>query len=370
MLLKLADWSYQQIVKPWLFRLSPENAHQTILKLAAQADDVPLLQLFLKIGRAINQHAQPIQVGGVQLSSPLILAAGLVKGAGFASEEDALSAVRSGQNIISGWRAIPLLLGPVEFGSFTRYPRLGNSGVTLWRHTNEYGIQNRIGLKNPGAKAAAQFLASKAGYLPLEFGINIAPSPGEHDEKQEADEISQTLDIFLQAGIHPSWFTLNLSCPNTDDDPLGHQTEAKVLRLCTEIQTRIDQEGLSIPLWVKISPNLAFEQYDGIARACHSIGVRAIIATNTLPLPTPHNPVQLAGMGGRPLYPYAINTVQILNKLRTAHHYDFDIIGCGGALDGPSYREFVSAGAKAIQYWSALVYRGPLAPALILSEGQ
>ena len=43
-------------------------------------------------------------------------------------------------------------------------------------------------------------------------------------------------------------------------------------------------------------------------------------------------------------------------------------MGCGGVLDGSGYEIFRDRGAAAVQYWSALVFRGPTAPALILSE--
>ena len=33
-----------------------------------------------------------------------------------------------------------------------------------------------------------------------------------------------SLEAFVAAGVILTWFTLNLSCPNTEDDPRGHQT--------------------------------------------------------------------------------------------------------------------------------------------------
>ena len=44
-----------------------------------------------------------------------------------------------------------------------------------------------------------------------------------------------------------------------------------------------------------------------------------------------------------------------------------DLVACGGILDGASWR---ACPARAAQYWSALVWRGPLAAALILREGR
>jgi dihydroorotate dehydrogenase len=146
-----------------------------------------------------------LSVGGVDLPFSLILAAGWVKGDGFSSEEEALDAVAAGRNIIPGWRSMPALVGPVEFGSFTRWPRMGNLGTVLWRDVPTRSTQNRVGLKNPGAKAAATFLSQCRGNLPPCFGINIAVSPGVADPSQERHEVLESLDTFLQRGIFPSW---------------------------------------------------------------------------------------------------------------------------------------------------------------------
>jgi dihydroorotate dehydrogenase len=43
-------------------------------------------------------------------------------------------------------------------------------------------------------------------------------------------------------------------------------------------------------------------------------------------------------------------------------------VGCGGILNGDDLRAFQTAGARAGMIYSALVFRGPLAGALILHE--
>ena len=46
------------------------------------------------------------------------------------------------------------------------------------------------------------------------------------------------------------------------------------------------------------------------------------------------------------------------------------VVGCGGVSEGADLCAFLEAGASAVQYWSALVFRGPLAPALIANEAR
>jgi dihydroorotate dehydrogenase len=359
---------YESGIRRLIFRQSASDAHQTLLKVLKTADESPLLRFAARAVHRLVFMPEPVQVGGVNLSFPLILAAGLVKGEGFASETDALIAVHDRKNIMPGWRIMPLLVGAVEFGSFTRYPRLGNPGHVIWRDEPTRSTQNRVGLRNPGAAAAAEFLTKRP--LPPVFGVNIAISPGVTDADQERYEVLDALTAFISRRVIPSWFTLNLSCPNTEDDPGSHQTAGKTHALCTAVLNHLRASGCVSPLWIKLSPDLAPEQYIALMRVFAEVGVRAVIVTNTLPHPSPDDPALLAGIGGGALHTHALAAAAVLSDEKAKHSYSVDIIGCGGVLDGQSYRAFRHLGIVGVQYWSALVYRGPLAAALIHSEAQ
>jgi len=360
--LGLYELLYKRVALPLIFRASAQEAHQRMMRLLLWLDNHASVHFALKWAHDLAFVERPFVVGDVRLPHPLILAAGFVKGEGFADECDALQSLS--RNIIPGWRAMPLLVGAVEFGSFTRYPRLGNTGTVLWRDEITTSTQNRVGLKNPGALAAAEFLARKRDQLPAVFGINIAVSPGVTDPEQECREVMETFSAFLDRRIRPSWFTLNVSCPNTGDDPGSHQTETRAHDLCSTIVRLL--QPLDIPLWVKISPDLADEQYRALLRAFAVTSVRAVVATNTLAASAPDKTT--AGLGGGRLYDHALDVVALLSDEKLHHGYDIDIIACGGVQNQQTYQAFAHYGVQAMQYWSALVYRGPLAAALIEQE--
>lgn len=368
--LRATDALYQHALRPLLFRLSAEAAHERVLAWLAVADASPLA---LRLARALNRtffpHA-PVTVGGVSLPHPFVVAAGLVKGRGFKGEAHALNAVQRGLNVMAGWQSVPALVGTVEFGSFTRHPRTGNSGTVVWRDPHTRSTQNRIGLKNPGAHAAAEFLAQRRYALPAIFGVNIAPTPALPTPEAEANDVRECLQAFLSRHVLPSWFTLNLSCPNTEDDPHGNQTEEKTRLLCRTLLDTLRAYGQSTPLWVKISPALAPEQVAALVRVFTQEGVSAVIATNTLGAPAPNAPHQQAGIGGGTLHPYALETVRHLRHTIDAQKSTLDVIACGGVLDGASYAQYRALGVRAVQYWSALIYRGWLAAPLIHLEAQ
>lgn len=359
--LAVSRLGYQEVLRRLLFMQNAQASHERALRVMKFFDARPgLMRLIYKTAFL----SCPMTVGGVMLDSPLMLAAGMVKGRGFTTEEEALAAVERGENIMPGWRSFPALLGAVEFGSFTRYPRPGNPGRVMWRHPETQSTQNRVGLKNPGAAAAAAFLSRSLQNMPTTYGINIAVSPGVTDSEQEVTEVREAVEIFLKSGLRPSWVTLNVSCPNTEDDPGDHQTEARTRNLCRTLVTTLHP----IPLWVKISPDLADSQFVTLMRVFADEGVRAVIASNTLPCPTPDDPSLIAGVGGGDLYPYALRAASLLAEEKRRHGYDVDVIGCGGVQNTQQFEEYLRVGVSAVQYWSGLVYRGPLVGAYILSE--
>ena len=352
--------------RPLLFRSSPQQAHDQALALWRRLDDsAPGLALLRAMQRAAfaTRSEHSLTIGGVHLPQPLILAAGMVKGDGFADEQCALAAVEERRNILPGWRSLPALAGPVEFGSCTRWPRLGNPGRVLWRDSSSRSTRNRVGLRNPGARAVAAFLAQRRDQLPPVWGLNIATSPGVDDIGQQREELLASLDFFLEAGVRPGWFTLNISCPNTGDDPRGLHSAALLRELCGPAARAADPT----PLWIKIAPKLGSAQYQALPAACATAGVRAIVATNTLAQPAPGDARLQAGLGGEGLHGYAHAAQTLLQEELERTAGVVDLVACGGILDGASWR---ACAARAAQYWSALVWRGPLAAALILREGQ
>ena len=455
---------FNRVATRHFLRKLPEQAHESALRRLRFLDKHP--RLLAALAGRFPKESWPVEAGGVRLDNPLILAAGLVKGDGFATEAEAMEAAGRGRNIIPGWRSVPALAGAVEMGSFTPVPRLGNSGTVLWRDAEHRTLYNRIGLRNPGARAAAAFLGERLAELPATYGISLAADPDETDLQQKCESIAEAAKHFISAGLRPSWVTVNLSCPNTDPswrtglasntkptsrtDLAGNTKPANRTDLAGEtnpatqtantpahqatinpaIQTATEppdhakaicaavkqQLPAEIPLWAKVGPDLPDAAYQELAQALAEAGAKAIVAINTATRQVPQSSSQKAqrgseptqgssdhlggdhaatsktiqssatetqaGMGGASLLPEALRAVSALaaathlSAADTEPHSSttqtppLDIIGCGGILNGSDLQAFQNAGAKAVQYWSALVFRGPNAATLIAREAQ
>ena len=351
-----------QAIRQVLFTRSADDAHRLVVEQLGRLDGRPALCRML--GRYRSRAASPTLVGRVELDSPLIMAAGLVKGEGFATREKALAAVAQGRNIMAGWRSGPALLGPVEMGSFTPRPRLGNFGQVLWRDAGGRTLLNRVGLRNPGAAAAAAFLGERAEDLPDVYGISIASDPDQTDPVRRDVEVVEAVGRFVGAGLRPSWMTVNISCPNVPEGYAHTELPEEVARLCRAVRSQLPE---TTALWVKVGPELGAGRYGPLAAAAVEGGAEAIVATNTAPGRVTDRRIRV-GVGGASLHSRALSVVEELSTARKASGGDWEIVGCGGVLNGDHYRAFRDRGAAAVQYWSALVFRGPTASTLILSE--
>ena len=362
-----------QLIKNGFLLLPPRRSHRLMEQSLAYLDSHPrCLGLANRLGLA-RQLSPPIQVGRLSLPGPLMLAAGLVKGTGFASETEALQAVSQGRNIMPGWRAVPAIAGPVEFGSFTPQPRMGNREPTLWRDRRNTTLYNRVGLRNPGIAAATAFLANHADQLPHCWGVSLAPDPEEANQQQRLDSLAKAARTLADAGVLPAWVTVNLSCPNAEPEAgqwlPDTQSPDEARQLCLAVREALPAE---VAVWAKVGPGHSLSLYGELAHALAQAGVEAVVATNTLTAAPParkssQSPAS-AGMSATGLRPYALEAVKTLAE--AAQQLPLEVIACGGVMDGQTWRDFQAAGAVAAQYWAALVFRGPCAADLILAEAK
>ena len=104
-MLPIYERAYSALNLMVMFRFSAQRAHNIVIALLRRLDNSPAAIRLARRLHASTFDSQPVAVGGTQLSHPLILAAGLVKGDGFQCEESAIeSAEDPGKNILPGWR--------------------------------------------------------------------------------------------------------------------------------------------------------------------------------------------------------------------------------------------------------------------------
>ncbi len=160
-----------------------------------------------------------------------------------------------------------------------------------------------------------------------------------------------------------SYITVNISSPNTANlRQLQRVDELDRLLgvLAGERRKLAALHGRCVPLAVKIAPDLAPADIEGMAAQFIAHGIDAVIATNTTlsregvdGLPDAD---QAGGLSGAPLRARA---TQVVRQLATALRGQVPIIAAGGILCPADAREKMAAGASLVQLYSGLIYEGP-----------
>ena len=316
-------------LRPLLFRLDPERAHNRTLALLAR------MPVFMPRGTG----GKPVELMGLTFPNRLGLAAGLDKNGVAVSAFD-----RAG-------------FGFIEVGTVTPRPQPGNPRPRLFRLPEHEAIINRMGFNNLGIDALTARLAATPKPRAL-LGINLGKNKDTPNEAALDD-----YRIGLQkAWAHAYYLAINISSPNTAglrDLQHGAALRDLLAGIKAEQQRLADETARRVPVVVKIAPDLddaaLYATLDSIAEA----GMDGIIATNTTLDKTavanhPHGGEQ-GGLSGAPL---TAASTAIVKKIR-AHLPQMALIAAGGVMRAADMQAKLDAGADLVQIYSGLIYHGP-----------
>lgn len=319
------------LVRPLLFSLDPETAHDFTMK------SLRTLGRVLPVAR--TPDAGPVRVMGIRFPNRVGLAAGLDKNG---AAIDGLAR---------------LGFGFIEIGTITPRPQPGNPKPRMFRVAPARGIINRMGFNNEGVDALLENVLSSrySGVLGINIGKNF-DTPIE----RAADDYLACLDKVYP---HASYVTVNISSPNTQNlRQLQGADELDELlgRLKERQQELADGHGRYVPLALKIAPDLDRDQIETIADALRNHSIDGVIATNTTTsrervLGLPHANEQ-GGLSGAPVFDASTEVVRQLSNLLAG---EIPIIAAGGIMSGDDARAKLDAGAQLVQVYSGLIYRGP-----------
>ena len=322
------------LLRPLLFQLNPETAHNLTLKGLKLADKTGLSALI----RASHSD-QPVNIMGLSFKNPVGLAAGLDKNGDYI---DALAA---------------LGFGFIEIGTVTPRPQPGNPKPRLFRLPEHQAIINRMGFNNKGIDHLLQQV-KQAQYDGV-LGINI----GKNFDTPLENAVDDYLTGLRKSYPVASYVTINISSPNTKNLRQLQQGEEinKLLSRLKEEQLRLEQQyGKYVPLVVKIAPDLTDEEIQHIAGLLKSLGIDGVIATNTTISRDEVTDHPLADeAGGLSGAPVRNKSTEVVKKLSAELNGALPIIAAGGILTAQDALEKLAAGASLVQIYSGLIYRGP-----------
>ena len=322
------------LIRPLLFSLDPETAHQVTLKLLTLAESSGLNSLM-----SPQFPDRTIKVMGLSFKNQLGLAAGLDKNGDYI---DALAA---------------LGFGFIEIGTVTPRPQPGNPKPRLFRLPEHQAIINRMGFNNQGVDHLLKQVETShyRGILGINIGKNF-DTPIEH----AIDDY-----LFGLRHVYPaaSYVTVNVSSPNTQNLRQLQQGDEikKLLATLKEEQLILEQQyNRYVPLVLKIAPDLNSEEIHHIAQLLLAFNIDGVIATNTTTSRQllGNHPLakETGGLSGAPVKNQATEVVRELAKELNGR---CPIIAAGGINSANDAEEKIKAGASLVQIYTGLIYQGP-----------
>ena len=315
------------ILRPLMFWLDPESAHDLSLW-ALKRGLVP------GPGPINDQHLKQT-LWGLEFSNPVGVAAGFDK------------------DVEVPLQTLNLGFGFVEVGSITPQAQAGNPRPRLFRLASDEAAINRSGFNSCGSAVAAQHLAE----LPVErlgpIGVNLGMN------KEAVDAGSDYSAGVAALGSFADYIVINVSSPNTPGLRAlqGRDHLAVLLEAVRDSIARLDR---SLPLLLKVAPDLTEEDKSDIAKVAIDFKLDGLIATNTTIGRPPglEDParVELGGLSGRPLM---MASTEILADFYRLTEGKLTLIGVGGVTSAEDAYAKIRAGASLVQLYTAMIYQGP-----------
>ncbi len=263
-----------------------------------------------------------IDLCGIQLKNPTILASGVL---GISGSLLSRVLTEGGAGAV-----VTKSVGPVRTG----FPNPTVVEV-------EAGFLNAMGLPNPGIE---EFI--KEDLIPLANKGPIFASIFGSDSEEFARN-ARLIEPHVQA------IELNVSCPHVQVGQIGQDAS-----LTKEVVSAV-KKAVKIPIFCKLTPNVAPQDLIKIARAAQDEGADAITAINTvramaidINIEKPILANRHGGLSGPAIKPIAIRAVYDL-----ATSLDIPIIGVGGITTWEDAVEFFLAGASAIQIGTGIAWK-------------
>ncbi len=324
-------------VKPWLFTMDPERAHNFTLNSLDKAHSLGLD--FLSHEHIPNDERL---FCGLKLPNPVGLAAGLDKDG---KHIDALA---------------NLGFGFLEIGTVTPKPQDGNPKPRMFRLPDAQALINRMGFNNDGVDACVQRVQqSKFWQSGGVLGINIGKNATTPIELAANDYLHCMEKIYALA----SYITVNISSPNTKNLrqlQSGDELNLLLSAIAQKKQMLSDKYKKEVPLFLKIAPDLDAAQIESIAELLVKYSINAVIATNTTisrdAVAHLNHGHEAGGLSGQPVKHLSDSVIRQLAKILNGR---LPIIGVGGILSGQDAKDKIDAGAELVQIYSGLIYKGP-----------
>jgi dihydroorotate dehydrogenase len=331
--------TYRFILKPVIFLWKPEIAHNKLKAFGKIMSANSFGRSVLKFLFYYQHKSLHTVVDGISYSNPIGLSAGFDKDGELTDAYPAMG------------------FGFAELGSFTGEICPGNPGVgrRLFRMPKSKSILVWYGLNNQGAIAISKSLKDKKFTIPI--GVSAAKSnlTAKFVLANSIADYLKTLQAFTGIG---DYFTINISCPNTQDSEpfIDKNNLDALLSAISKVREK------NRPIYIKLAADLSEAEIDIIVDACLEHKMDGVVLTNLAKPEFNQEYIKeeltfhKGAMSGLPLQRIATNVVRHVYRRSQGK---LTIIGVGGVFNADDAYEKITSGANLVELITGMIFDGP-----------
>lgn len=319
---------YRVILKPIFFQQDPERIHNRMVGFGRVLGKSRLTSWST---RQLFSYRHPLleqTLHGIHFTNPIGLSGGFDK-----------------NGVLT--RIIPSAgFGFMEVGSITAEASEGNPKPRLWRYPDEKSLLVHLGLNNDGVEVIADRLERE---MPKDFpiGTNIAMT-----NRQQAfgveEGIADYATSFRRLADVGSYFTINISCPNTyQGQPFSDPA------VLDKLFVTLDAIPTSKPIFLKLSPDLSESEVDALLEVVQTHRLHGFVCSN---LTQKHSKEHPGGLSGKAQWKLSNQQIQ---HIAMSAQGKYTIIGCGGIFSAEDAYHKIKLGASLVELITGMIYEGP-----------
>jgi len=311
---------YKQILRPLLFKLDAESAHNLVKKLLRRP---ALSRLFAGSKLFIKDERLRVDLSGVEAPNPVGLGAGFDKDADMAN-----SLMQFG-------------FGYIVSGSIMYHVRPGNPRPRMIRDPQREALFSCMGLPSRGLDyAVGQLRRRRYCSVPLIVNIN-------------AENFEEYLTTFEAVQPYADIVEINLFCPNVPDEPSDFLDPDGAGPLLGEIARRKKR-----PVFIKLPGYVTETERQrrlDLVWTIHKHGIEGIAFAPESLVKEKRLSIGQGTLTGRPFFP------QIMGIIRDVYSLvgnDMVIKASGGIITGDEAFQAIAEGASSVELYTGLIYEG------------
>ncbi len=345
-------------IRPSLFRLDPEIAHDRTLRALRLAGNFAPSRWIMQM--LLHAPSKPVDAFGLTFKNPIGIAAGY--------DKDGIA--------IRGLSALGF--GHVEIGTVTPLPQSGNPSPRIFRLIEDEAVINRMGFPSQGSEFVQVGLnpAFQTNFLEHIFGFPTRPrrrfkrlsaamlgiNLGKNKNTPNEEAALDYLALLQNFGRYADYLAINVSSPNTAGlRDLQNRATLETLLSHLHQQRLIEQKTREkrIPILVKLSPDMSESELDDSIEAILSARMDGIIVTNTTLDRAGLKSAMRGESGGLSGSPLKARSEAVLAQTVKKVNGAVPIVSVGGIMSPDDAKKRLEMGAALIQIYTGLIYRGP-----------